>query len=318
MIKGGYKYNPDTLDFENTERSKAKKMLINGLSVLVSALIIAVVVFFAFVLYFNMKMKNERMRENEILQAEYEKLLKRKEQNNAYLKELIKKDEIIYKSVFKSLPDNSVFEEQNPYKRFSDYSVKQMIKDNSSRLQSVRKRVKTLDVEHLEFNKLMEKAELNKRNIPSIQPVYNYNLKYPVYGYGKRIDHVYKSLIVHPGFDFAVPEGTPVFAAADGVVEKSGRKRGLGKRIVINHNNDYKTVYAHLEDLDVRKGKTVKKGQKIGTVGMTGKTLISHLHYEVEYKNKPVNPVHYFFLDLTPQKFATIISESNKSGLSLD
>jgi murein DD-endopeptidase MepM/ murein hydrolase activator NlpD len=319
MSKGKYKYNPETLEFENSERSKTKKLLIKGLSVFIGAVIIAVSVFFIFVLFFDINIKKQKAAENKILQEEYNKLIKRKAQNDKYLKELIKKDEIIYQSVFKSLPDNSVFEEKNPYVKFSELDINKIIEANSSRLSKDKIKVRDEKLKYSEFFKKMSKPD-NKsdKNIPSIQPVFNFDIKYPVYGYGKRIDQVYKSLIFHPGIDFAVPEGTAVFASADGKIEKSGRKRGMGERIVINHGNGYKTVYAHLDKIFVNIGKSVKRGQKIGTVGMTGKTLIPHLHYEIEFKGKPVNPVNYFFLDLDPQKLAQIISDSNKSGLSLD
>ncbi len=319
MPHGKYKYNPETLEFENRELSKRQKLLISILSVFIGSLIIAVSIFFVFVLFFDINIKKQKALENQILEEQYEKLMVRKAQNDKYLKELIKKDEIIYQSVFKSLPDNSIFENNNPYSKFSKKDVKAIIENNSERLLRNKNAAKNEKNKLAAFYKeLLNSVDKSVRDIPSIQPVYNYHFKYPVYGYGERIDQVYKSLVFHPGMDFAVPEGTVVFACADGKVEKAGRKRGLGKRIVINHQNGYKTIYAHLDKLDTRVGKTVKKGQKIGTVGMTGKTLIPHLHYEIRFHDKPVNPVNYFFLDLDPKKFAEIVSESKKSGLSLD
>jgi len=319
MVHGKYKYNPETLEFENNERTKREKQLITVLSVFVGSLIIAVSIFFVFVLFFDINIKKQKATENRILEEQYNKLMTRKIQNNQYLQELIKKDEIIYQSVFKSLPDNSAFENKNPYLIFSEKDTKSIVENNSERLLKNRNAAKNEKTKFSDFYKqVLNSVDKSMKDIPSIQPVYNSDFKYPVYGYGERIDQVYKSLVFHPGIDFAVPEGTPVFACADGKVEKSGRKRGLGKRIMINHKNGYKTVYAHLDKLNTGVGKTVKKGQKIGTVGMTGKSLIPHLHYEIRFHDKPVNPVNYFFLDLNPIKFAQIVSESKKSGLSLD
>ncbi len=319
MSYSKYKYNPETLEFESKELSKRQKLLLTGLSIFIGSLIIAVSIFFLFVLFFDINIKKQKASENKILKEQYDKLLIRKKQNDEFLKELIKKDEIIYQSVFKSLPDNSAFENNNPYLKFSKKSTETIIDNNTARLLRNKNAADNEKIKYSDFNKyLLKSVDESMKKIPSIQPVYNYNFKYPVYGYGERIDQVYKSLVFHPGIDFAVPEGTVVFACADGKVEKSGRKRGLGKRIVINHGNGYKTTYAHLDQLDIRVGKRVKKGQKIGTVGMTGKSLISHLHYEIKFNDKPVNPVNYFFLDLNPKKFAEIVSESKKSGLSLD
>lgn len=314
-----YKYNPETLEFESKELSKRQKILISGLSIFVGSLIVAVSIFFVFVLFFDINIKKQKALENKILEEQYYKLLARKKQNDKYLQELIKKDKIIYQSVFKSLPDNSAFVKKNPYYEFSQIDVKTINKNNTQRLKHNREAVKNLKNSFSDFlNTVSNSSDISMRKIPSIQPIVNYNFKYPVYGYGERIDQVYKSLVFHPGIDFAVSEGTGVFASADGEIEKSGRKRGLGKRIVINHHNGYKTVYAHLDKLNVRVGDKVKKGKKIGTVGMTGKSLIPHLHYEISFHGKPINPVNYFFLDLDPVKFAEIVSESKKSGLSLD
>ncbi len=319
MTSGKFKYNPETLEFESKERSKREKLLIDFLSILIGAIFIAVFIFFTFVLFFDMNIKKEKARENRILNEQYKKLLERKAQNDKYLKELIKKDAIIYQAVFKSMPDNSVFFNKNPYKKFSGEDIEKVIDNDRNRI------IKDLAASKNEQKKITELLNIVKkesseelRKIPAVQPVINSDFKYPVYGYGERIDQVYKSPGFHPGIDFAVPEGTAVFASADGKVEKAGRKRGMGKRIVINHGNGYKTVYAHLERINVKTGKKIKRGQKIGTVGMTGKTLISHLHYEIRFNDQPVNPVNYFFLDLNPQQYAKIISESEKSGLSLD
>ena len=319
MSHSKYKYNPETLEFEKKELSKRQKLLITGLSIFIGSLIIAVSIFFVFVLFFDINMKKQKALENKILEEQYAKLMIRKEHNDRYLRELIKKDEIIYQSVFKSLPDNSAFENNNPYLKFSKKSTKEIVENNMKRLLKNRDAAKNEENKYSDFyTTVLNSADESMKKIPSIQPVYNYNFKYPVYGYGERIDQVYKSLVFHPGIDFAVPEGTAVFACADGKVEKVGRKRGFGKRIVINHGNGYKTTYAHLNQIDTRVGRNVKIGQKIGTVGMTGKSLIPHLHYEIKFHDKSVNPVNYFFLDLNPKKFEEIVSESKKSGLSLD
>ncbi len=319
MTKGKFKYNSETLEFENTERSKKQKLLINLLSIFVGSILIAVVIFFVFVLFFDINIKKQKASDYKILQEQYEKLLERKKQNDAYLQELIKKDKIIYQSVFKNVPDNSVFEQKNPYTRFTNTDVKILIENNTERLKKLKKVSENQTEKLKRFVKLSEKYKKEDlRRIPLIQPIVNYNLQYPVYGFGERIDQVYKSLVFHPGFDFAVPEGTAVYATADGKVEKAGRKRGLGKRIVIDHQNGYKTVYAHLDFISVKNGNTVKKGQKIGTVGMTGKTLISHLHYEIIFNEKSLNPVNFFIADLNPDTYMQIIQKSEKSGLSLD
>ncbi len=156
------------------------------------------------------------------------------------------------------------------------------------------------------------------QQIPAIQPIYNNNLNYHVSGFGKKIDQLYKSPIFHSGIDYAAPEGTKVYATADGVVILAANQRRYGNQIIIKHNSDYQTRFAHLSEISVNSGQRIKRGDVIGLVGNTGKSLIPHLHYEVIYRGKPVNPVNYFFLDLFPEDYIKIKYLANKTGLSLD
>lgn len=319
MSSNKYKFNPETLEFEYKGVSKKKKFLLSGLSVFIGSIFIFLFIFIVFSFVF--EAKNKRAAENEysVLYDQYLVLLERKKKNDQYLQELIEKDKAIYQAVFKTQPDNSMFDLKNPYSKFTGKDIKTIFRENESRmnihktvLNNKRKRLQSI------IQLLQNKNADYLRSIPAIQPIYNLDLEYPVYGYGNKIDHVYKSLSFHPGIDFAAPEGTKVFATADGKVIKSGQVRAYGKRIIIDHGNGYKTLYAHLDQINVYEGKKVKRGDKIGTVGLTGKTIIPHLHYEVMYKNKHINPVNYFFLDLSPQAYFRVHAMASKSGLSLD
>jgi murein DD-endopeptidase MepM/ murein hydrolase activator NlpD len=212
-----------------------------------------------------------------------------------------------------------MFEMQNPYIKFSSVSGKTIVNVNNKRIEELFDLIYKNRVIFEKIKAILKSGRhKDLKYIPSIQPVYNRNLQYPVYGFGNKIDHVYKSLAFHPGVDYAAPEGTRVFATADGIVENSGMVRGQGQRILVNHGNGYKTLYAHLDNIFVFNGKKLKRGDVIATVGMTGKSVIPHLHYEVLFNSKPVNPVNYFFMDLSPIDFYKIETESARSGLSLD
>ncbi|MCF6364687.1 MAG: M23 family metallopeptidase [Bacteroidales bacterium] len=319
MTENKYNFNPETLDFEEKSMPKSKRLLISGISIFIGAIFIFIIIFIAFSYYFEAKNSKQTEAEYAILEEQYKNLLDRKKQNDEYLNELVEKDKKIYQAVFKSEPDNSVFERKNPYTKFSDVDVNIVIQQNNERMSSFEKET---DTQRKEYKKILNILKSSKSEelmrIPAIQPIFNKNLKFPVYGFGKRIDQVYKSLVFHPGIDYAAPEGTAVFATADGKIEQAGTKRGLGKRIIINHENGYKTIYAHLGRINVSKGKKIKRGDKIGSIGMTGKSLIPHLHYELHYNGKPINPVNYFFIDLSPEEFYQIRLLSAKSGLSLD
>jgi len=319
MTDNKYNYNPHTLEFEKTGYSKTKKLVISAISIFIGAIFIFIIIFIVFSYYYEAKIAKNPQSEYHILEKQYIELLERKKQNDKYLSKLIEKDKKIFQVVFKSSPDNNIFEKKSPYSKFLNADIKSIINENNTRLSAIDLEANKQKEDYRKILEIVKNTHEDKlRYIPAIQPVFNKALNFPVYGFGNRIDQVYKTLVPHPGIDYATPIGTPIFATADGKVEKSGRKRGLGKRIIINHNNGYKTVYAHLGNIDINKGNKVKRGDKIGTVGMTGKTLIPHLHYEINYKGKPINPVNYFFLDLNPDEFYKIRMQSAKSGLSLD
>ena len=319
MPDNKYKFNPNTLEFEHKGRSKVEKMLVSGISISIGGVFIFLLIFIIFSFIYDAKNKRESDNEYKILNEQYQVLSERKSQNDKYLEELIEKDKAIYLAVFKTMPDNSVFDKKNPFAKFSDKDLRTIFNENSLRISGSEKVLQNHKKQYSEIIKILKKKESkNLKAIPAIQPIFNNNLKYPVYGFGNKIDQVYKSLVFHPGIDYAAPEGTVVFATANGKVKKAGRVRGHGNRIIIDHGNGYKTLYAHLDDINVFQGKKVERGDKIATVGLTGKALIPHLHYEVIYKGKPVNPINYFFLDLNPDKFFKINEMASKSGISLD
>jgi murein DD-endopeptidase MepM/ murein hydrolase activator NlpD len=156
-------------------------------------------------------------------------------------------------------------------------------------------------------------------SIPAIMPVSNKDLTRTASGYGWRIHPIYKIRKFHEGMDFTAPTGTEVYATGDGIIEVvKSSKRGYGKRVVIDHGFGYKTRYAHLNEFNVRRGQEVKRGEVIGYVGSSGLSVAPHLHYEVMKGNKNVNPVDYYFNDLTPKQYEKMIFISSNSGQSLD
>jgi len=155
--------------------------------------------------------------------------------------------------------------------------------------------------------------------IPAIQPIENEDLTLVASGYGHRIHPIYKIFKMHQGIDFSAPVGTPVYATADGLVQTATRSaRGLGNQIKIDHGFGYTTLYACLDDFTVRQGVRVKRGDQIGTVGDSGLSVAPHLHYEVHLNGEPMNPINYFFLDLTPAEYDRLIVISTMSGQSFD
>ena len=156
-------------------------------------------------------------------------------------------------------------------------------------------------------------------SIPAIQPVSNKKLKYIGSGFGMRIDPIYKVPRMHEGIDFNAPIGTPIYATGNGVVSLVDYDgRGYGNHVIITHGFGYQTLYGHMSRVKVRIGQKVNRGDIIGYVGNTGKSTGPHCHYEVIKNGKKINPINFFFDDLTPEEYQSVLELSNRSGQSLD
>jgi murein DD-endopeptidase MepM/ murein hydrolase activator NlpD len=164
-------------------------------------------------------------------------------------------------------------------------------------------------------NRLVIEKEKMLQSIPAIRPIKN--MSRVASGFGMRYHPILKTLRRHAGIDISAPRGTPVYATANGVVTSENAGSGYGINIVINHGYSYKTVYAHLSKKAVRAGQRVIRGQLIGYVGNTGLSMGAHLHYEVHKNGIPVNPVHFFFSDITPKEYDEILETSKKINQAL-
>ncbi len=156
-------------------------------------------------------------------------------------------------------------------------------------------------------------------SIPAIQPVSNEYLTRMESGFGYRTDPVYKTTKFHAGMDFTAPTGTPIYATGDGkVIQADAESRGYGNHIRIDHGYGYVTLYAHMSKMAVKVGQKVKRGDVIGFVGNTGKSVGPHCHYEVRKNDEPINPVNFYFNDLTPEQYAKMLEMANDPSQSLD
>jgi murein DD-endopeptidase MepM/ murein hydrolase activator NlpD len=156
-------------------------------------------------------------------------------------------------------------------------------------------------------------------SIPAIQPISNKELRRMASGYGYRIDPIYKTRKFHKGMDFTAPTGTKIYATGDGVVKEIERKQwGYGQSIVLNHGFGYQTRYAHLSKSAVKPGQKVKRGELIGYVGSSGKSTAPHLHYEVLYRGDAVNPVNFYYNDLSPEQYETMLEIASHSNQAFD
>ena len=170
-----------------------------------------------------------------------------------------------------------------------------------------------------EIQRMAVDKEVLLSAIPSIQPINNEDLRRMASGYGWRTDPFTKTRRKHKGMDFSAPTGTPIYATSDGkVIRVDGRAPGYGKHIRIDHGFGYVTLYAHLSKYNVRRGQEVKRGDVIGFVGNTGRSVAPHLHYEIRKDGVAVNPINFYYGDLNTEEFNALLEAANRENQSLD
>tara|TARA_B100000686_G_scaffold355251_1_gene471580 strand:+ start:180 stop:1157 length:978 start_codon:yes stop_codon:yes gene_type:complete len=207
----------------------------------------------------------------------------------------------------------------NRYKELEGFKNSEMITNTSKRIDVLTKQIviqsRSLDeIEKLAANKLGLLA-----SIPSIQPIRNKDLKRLASGYGYRNDPFTKKQRMHWGMDFTAPKGTPIFATGDGEVKRAdNRAAGFGKHIRIDHGYGYVSLYAHLNGYNVKRGQKVKRGEIIGYVGNTGRSAGPHLHYEIFKDNQKINPINFYYGDLSSEEFDKLLLLANQENQSLD
>lgn len=314
-----YIYNPDTDNFERHYPS-IKDRMVSICWILITGLILAAGFYLIFFYFFETPTVENLSTENRELRQQYNILEKRMDGSLRMLKEIQNRDSNLYRVLLQMDPEKIEMGPNNPLS--GDIAMRKM---NDSRLViRLHSKLDTLDYNLLNqavsFNKIRDVAMHNQDRLdhtPSVLPI---NIKdYTMSsGYGIRIDPVYKSHKFHAGLDFAADMGTQVFATADGIVSFADIKSGYGNCIDINHGYNYVTRYAHLSKILVKPGSEVKRGELIGLVGSTGKSTGPHLHYEVHFKDKPQNPINYYFMDLTPEEYNEMIEIAENAGHVMD
>jgi murein DD-endopeptidase MepM/ murein hydrolase activator NlpD len=323
MAKINYEFNKKSLQFEEVKPS-FKRRLLKILWVVATGMVFATVVIF--LAYTFLDSPKEKMLKREIAQFDLQYQILNERLNNAemVLNDLADRDDNIYRVIFEAEPIPSAirkagFGGTDRYSKLEGYKNSDVIIYTAKKLDKI---VSELVVQSKSFDEVFEMAK-NKTKmlacIPAIQPVSNKNLKRLSSYYGYRTDPIYKVKKFHEGIDFSAPIGTPIYSTGDGVVKEIKKsRRGYGNRILIDHGYGYQTFYAHIYKFKVHKGQKIERGQVIATVGNTGKSTAPHLHYEVRKDGKAVNPIYYFFNDLTPDEYETVLELSTRPTQSLD
>ncbi|MBG0782273.1 MAG: M23 family metallopeptidase [Bacteroidales bacterium] len=323
MADPKYIFNHKTLSYEKYQPGWRQKMM-RFLSYLLTTAAFALVIVVAAFYFLGSPKERILQRELSFMNLQYQILKDRLESMETLLAEMQERDDNIYRIIFEAEPiPNSVrkagYGGVDRYDNLSGYRNSDLIINVSNRLDQVASQLYVQSKSYDEVYEMVKnKAEMLSA-IPAIQPVNNLDLKRISSYYGVRMDPFYKVNKFHQGVDFSAPVGTDVYATGDGkVISSSKSKWGYGNTLVIDHGFGYQTKYSHLHEFKVKKGEKVKRGQLIGAVGNTGKSTAPHLHYEVHKNRRPVNPIHFFFNDLSPEEYEMILEFSVQPTQSMD
>ncbi len=324
MSKVKYRYNPETLSYDRI--NKGLKYYSSRITIyFLFVMLVGLLTYMTYPYIFESPKEKRLARENQQLLSQYDIMNKKLDQLELVLDDIELRDENIYRTIFQadSIP-NSIrragFGGVNRYQHLTSMDNADLVISTAKRLDIVMKQLYVQSTSFDEVIGLAKRQEEMLRSIPAIMPISNTDLRRTASGWGYRIHPIYKVKKFHWGMDFTAPIGTEVYATGEGVVSRiTSEKTGYGKRIEIEHGFGYKTLYAHLNDFNVKKGQKVKRGDIIGYVGNTGTSSGPHVHYEVHVKGKKVNPQHYYFKeDLTAEQYDRMIQISSNSNQTFD
>lgn len=323
MATKKYIFNPQTLEYEEYTTSWRRK-LGNVFLYILSTGSLALVIVFLLLHVFGSPKERALNREVEYLKLQYTIMNDRIDEINVLMSEMEDRDDNIYRVIFEADPIPSSVRKAgyggtNRYLALDGYVNSDMVTNTAKKLDILSSQIY---VQSKSFDEIYLMAK-NKSEmlscIPAIMPVKDTDIYRISSHYGQRTDPFYKVPKFHGGIDFSGPIGIGIYATGDGTVVSVQRsKNGYGNSVLIDHGYGYKTRYAHLDSFKVKRGDKVKRGQEIGTMGNTGKSTAPHLHYEVIKNNKTVNPINFFFNDLTPEEYDKILELSQYPSQTMD
>lgn len=320
-MKIKYKFNHELLSYDVVRMTLGKKLL-GFLPFVLSSIVLAFILyFFVFSVVFDSPKERKLKRELNQMLAQYDVLNREMQQAKDVLKDIQFRDDNIYRTIFEADPispsvRNAGFGGVNRYSDLAGYEYSDIVIESKEKLDILLKQLYVQSKSYDEVSELAMNKEKYLRCVPAIQPILNKDLTRIASYFGWRNDPVYKGTKkMHEGIDFSAQLGTDVFSTGDGVVEEvKYSRRGYGNQIIINHGFGYKSRYAHLYAIDVKEGQQIQRGEIIGRVGNTGKSVGPHLHYEVLKNNKAVDPINYFYQDLSPEEYDAMIEMSAQEG----
>ena len=266
--------------------------------------------------------EKELRSENARMEAQYNVLTKQLDDALTVLADIQQRDDNLYRVVLQADPIADGIRhasyKEGRYEEFMDLANADLVMSTTRKLDLLRRQLYIQSKSFDEVVNLCKEHDEMLLCIPAIQPIANKDLKQTASGYGVRVDPIYKTTKFHSGMDFSANPGTDVYATGNGTVVSAGWETGYGNTIEINHGFGYRTRYAHLQSIKVKVGQKVVRGEIIGGVGSTGKSTGPHLHYEVVVKGQKVNPVNYYFMDLSAEDYDKMIQMAANHGKVYD
>ena len=323
MSKIKYRFNTKSLTYEKDTISWRKR-LSQVLSYLATGLVFATITIILAYKYIDSPKEKQLQREISELTLQYELLNNKMDLVADVLDDIQERDNNIYRTVFEAEPINenirkAGFGGVDRYKALQGFASSGLMVEATKRLDKISKQLYIQSKSFDEVVNLVKNKAQLLASIPAIQPISNKDLKHLPGGYGWRTHPIYKTPEFHPGMDFAAPVNTEIRATGDGTVSLAANvANGYGNHVIINHGYGYETLYGHMTKFNVRVGQKVKRGQLIGYVGSTGLSTAPHVHYEVHKNGQTVNPINFYYSDLTPEEYQKLIELSSQSSQSFD
>lgn len=319
--KALYTYNPATDDFERYYPSIKDRLrsaaVYGGLSLVFGVAIFAGV-------YFGLANRTEtQLREENLrLRSKYTVLEHRVQTSMKVMDKIRNRDDNFYRVMLQMDPMSlsrryAGFDFEKNYAALSTLSDEALVERLTSKLDLLDRQLYSQSQSFDQLRNVASNQEDKLNHIPGILPMHM-PISALAAGYGIRRDPLSAERKFHTGIDFRAVEGAPVYATADGIVQSAGRRENYGNVVELTHGYNYASRYAHLSEISVEEGAKVKRGDIIGRVGSTGRSIDPHLHYEVIFKGEPQNPVNYFFIDLTPQQYTEMLQTADDAGQVLD
>jgi murein DD-endopeptidase MepM/ murein hydrolase activator NlpD len=323
MARTKFYYDPKTLRYE-----RARFSVVRFAMGIVGYLVFGIVFFAALLFLQNLIIETPHEKqlraENRALDEHKVILTSQLQEANTQLSELKKQDLLLYQKLFETQDahtSSQVLPEREEILVSNTNDFNESVTELGNRFTELIQSAQNGN-QFFGLNARVGRADMPELiATPSIAPIENFELEKLVSGFGMRINPFHKGKYQHDGVDIAAPRGTNVLATAPGrvlITKKSELVAGYGNYVEIDHGNGYITRYSHLEEIEVRTGQKIEKGQRLGTIGSTGGSIAPHLHYEVIKNGVSVDPIKFFMEGITSGQYEVLVNLSNKQNQSLD